>query len=148
MSLDAIKTQLKTVEAGIEGVTIVFEDRPAEAPVSLNFPCIINDYIPQNFLTVTDAAFGTVTYNWHFQVKFILCAWGENEMDVWDSSIEGYPALTVGALYGALTLNGACDTLDIEGNFQIGMVKYHDQSYFGFIVPLVVRQRVNTTMAA
>ena len=147
MSLDAIKTQLVVQENTVSGIKLVYANRPDVDPTEADMPCIINDYA-KPFLQVFSPMNGQCGYAWRFQVKFLWSALGLGQPSEWDANIEPYPARLVAALFATLTLTGAAFNLELGDFDGFVPVVYGSSVYYGFSVPVTVREFVTTTIAA
>ena len=126
----------------------VFADKPSEAVLDADCPAVINDYDPANFLSLGTVAHQLVQYRWQFNVKFLLNAIAQGTPVEWSDAIEPYPRRFIEKFLGSLTLSGAANDQDLISNFRLGVVEYRGAFYFGFELPWVVNEDIETTIAA
>jgi len=144
MSLGTVKAQLASKFGAIAGVKKAYEDKPKEAPAIL--PAVIFDR-RKPFLTPTTPFNDTVRYTWHFQVLFLYATAGAQDVERWDAGIEGFPALCVAKVLGALTLGGTIRAPGL-GGFNFGLIPYLDATYFGFTWDLDATEDTTVQMVA
>lgn len=143
MSLSLIKTNLQTDLAAITGVARAYADLPKDGPASADLPAFLMSR-RDPFLTVELLTNSSLLYTWHFDLLFLYKGMGQDTPEAWDDGLEPFPARLLGALYGDLTLDGACMDVDVSG-FSFGVISYGTGQYVGFQCQLDVKEEVTTT---